>query len=112
MLHPSPQNPYYIPPPSAPRRFNGCAVAGFILSFLPVANVAGFVLSLFGFVQCGQHSERGRGLAMAGILLSSLTLALCALAVYHMGLSLLDELRYYLLEDYEAYQYGYTIFTI
>ncbi|WP_220036624.1 DUF4190 domain-containing protein [Curtobacterium sp. MCBD17_008] len=46
-------------------RLNTLSVVGFVLAF--VANVVGLVVSVIALVQIGRTGERGRGLAIAGI---------------------------------------------
>jgi len=41
---------------------------GFVMSWLPIP-FAGLVLSILGLIQCGQTGQRGRGFAIAGIIL-------------------------------------------
>ncbi|GAA4587546.1 hypothetical protein GCM10023194_36840 [Planotetraspora phitsanulokensis] len=54
-----------VPPVKAS---NGLAVAGFVLAFL-VAPI-GFILSIVGLVQAPKRGGKGRGLAIAGIVIS------------------------------------------
>lgn len=53
----------------APQRYNGVAVAGFILSFFIA--LAGLICSIIGLKQTKERGEKGRGLAIAGITLSA-----------------------------------------
>jgi hypothetical protein len=66
-----------VPPPGAPAAekttTNGLAIAGFILAFL--AAPLGFILSLIGFFQAGSRRQKGRGLAVGGIIVSLLVMA-------------------------------------
>lgn len=48
---------------------NNYALAGFIVSLLGIV-VPGFVLSALGFVKAKEHGGRGKGLAIAGVVLS------------------------------------------
>lgn len=77
------QNPYGQQPPSAPQaryggyapaqpRYNVMAIVGFILSFF--ISIAGLIVSIIAFVQIKRTGERGRGLALAGIILGAVFL--------------------------------------
>ena len=54
----------------APQRYNGVAVAGFILSFFIA------LAGLIGLKQTKERGEKGRGLASAGIIISALSIVL------------------------------------
>lgn len=76
-----PQNPYYMPPPIVPPPYNGMAVGGFVLSCVslvlccfPVTALVGLVLSIISLPQIDRRGERGKGLAVAGIILNALVL--------------------------------------
>lgn len=58
----------------APQRYNGVAVAGFILSFFIA--LAGLICSIIGLKQTKERGEKGRGLAIAGIIISALSIVL------------------------------------
>lgn len=58
----------------APQRYNGVAVAGFILSFFIA--LAGLICSIIGLKQTKERGEKGRGLAIAGIIISALSMVL------------------------------------
>jgi peptidyl-prolyl cis-trans isomerase B (cyclophilin B) len=49
-------------------RYNVLAIVGFILAF--VFNIAGLVVSLIALSQVKKTGERGRGLALAGVIIS------------------------------------------
>lgn len=57
-------------PPSAGVRWSGLAIAGFVCTFF--CGVLGFILSLLGFLECNRSNGmvKGRGLALAGMILS------------------------------------------
>ena len=71
----------YTPPqqdctPCAPSaNYNGLSIAGFSLScaaiifnfFFGLPGIVGLILSIIGLCQCNKRSEKGRGLAIAGI---------------------------------------------
>lgn len=50
-------------------RMNSLSIAGFVVAF--VANIVGVVLSVIALVQIRRTGERGRGLAIAGIVVGS-----------------------------------------
>lgn len=71
----------YTPPqqdctPCAPSaNYNGLSIAGFSIScaailfnfFFGLPGIVGLILSIVGLCQCNKRSEKGRGLAIAGI---------------------------------------------
>lgn len=66
------------------RRWNGFAVAGFILSFTNC--LLGLIFSCIGVGSADKYNEKGKGLAIAGIIISILniiitTIVVCALTV-------------------------------
>jgi hypothetical protein len=65
------------PPP--PKTTNGLSIAGLVLAFL-IAPV-GFVLSLVGFFQAGKRGQKGKGLAVTGIIVSLLLMVTSGLLV-------------------------------
>ena len=112
MQQPLPGNPFvFTPSLPRPRRWNACAVTGFILSLFPVAGIAGFILCIVGVAQCGRTGDRGRGLAAAGIAISTAIFVLTALYCYNIAANILWELSYYFPAEEEYYHaYGYTLF--
>ena len=64
------QQPYYLPINPAPT--NGMAIAGLACSLFGVTCLFGLIFSIVGLVQSKKHpSKPGRGLAIAGIIISS-----------------------------------------
>ena len=63
-----PAGPGTNPMPPAKAGTNGLAIAGLILSFL-IAPI-GFILSIVGLVQAGRGNQKGKGLAITGIIVS------------------------------------------
>ena len=76
----------YTPPqqdctPCAPSaNFNGLSIAGFSLSCAAIISnillfglpgIVGLILSIVGLCQCNKRSEKGRGLAIAGIVIGA-----------------------------------------
>lgn len=70
--------PYGPRPPAA---VNGLAVAALVFGVLCVVPAVGLVLGLVALWQIKRRGERGRGMAIAGTVLSSLGLALWAVAL-------------------------------
>jgi hypothetical protein len=62
--------PAYGSPPPPPPGTNGLSIAGLILAFL--AAPIGFILSIIGLIQAGKRGQKGKGLAIAGIIISLL----------------------------------------
>ena len=94
----------YGPVPAA--RWNGMAIAGFVCSFF--ACVVGLVLSIIGLKQVNETGERGRGLAIAGIVIGAVNTVLSVLVVVfvvHVIGVAIDEVSY----RYAVYDddYGY-----
>ena len=48
------------------------AIAGFVLAFL--CSILGLVFSIIGLNQCNQRNQSGKGLAIAGIVISILSI--------------------------------------
>ncbi len=74
-----PTNPYYAPPPIVQPPYNGMAIGGFVLACvslvlccLPITAIVGLVLSIISMPQIDRRGERGKGLAVAGIVLNAL----------------------------------------
>ncbi|GII57146.1 hypothetical protein Pth03_55350 [Planotetraspora thailandica] len=62
------QPPYGYAPAPAPQTTNGQSIAGFVLSFL--IPPLGFIFSIVGLVVGGRRGQKGKGLAIAGIVIS------------------------------------------
>lgn len=58
---------------------NTLAIVGFILAF--VINIAGVVVSIIALNQIKQTGEKGRGLAIAGIIIGALSLIIGIISV-------------------------------
>ncbi|MFE0171412.1 DUF4190 domain-containing protein [Streptomyces sp. NPDC059002] len=72
---PGPYSPYSRPP------VNGFAIASLVLGILCCVPGVGLVLGLVGLAQIKKKGERGKGLAIAGSILSTLGMVLLVLAV-------------------------------
>lgn len=86
----------YTPPqqdctPCAPSaNYNGLSIAGFSLScaailfnfFFGLPGIVGLILSIVGLCQCNKRSEKGRGLAIAGIVIGAVLTLLMILTTY------------------------------
>ncbi|MFB4305804.1 DUF4190 domain-containing protein [Actinomadura sp. GTD37] len=81
--YPGPSSPYPPAPPPAPPgpgygspygndKTNGLAVAAFVTGLLGCFGVLGIILGAIALGQLGRNGGRGRGFAIAGIILSSL----------------------------------------
>ena len=71
MSYPPQQNQYYQPMP--PRKTNGLAIAGFVLSLLGCTSLIGLILSIIGLSQINKDpNQEGKGLAIAGIVIGAL----------------------------------------
>ena len=67
--------PYAQQPASYPQdRWNGMAIAGFVCSF--IFSIAGLVLSIIGYNQTKKTGEKGKELALAGIIISGLSIVM------------------------------------
>lgn len=108
------------------KRWNGFAVAGFVLSFF--GGFFGLLFSIIGVCNATKYDDKGRGLAIAGIIISCINLiieiiiiiALCmASAIIAVGLTELpniipnnikDRSRETVLETYAKSQYEEKIY--
>lgn len=61
-----------IHPLKEKRQFNVLAIVGFVLSFLGGLSIIGIALSAVALVQIQKTGERGRGLAIAGLVIGIL----------------------------------------
>jgi hypothetical protein len=75
--------PPVAPAPPTPQGTNGLSIAGFILAIF-VAPV-GFILSIIGLVLAGRRGQKGKGLAIAGIVISVLIMGGATAAVVALG---------------------------
>ena len=55
---------------------NGMAIAGFVLSLLGCTTFLGLVFSIIGLTQAPRYNNNGKGLAIAGIVISGIRLFL------------------------------------
>jgi len=67
-------HPIYAAYPRRPAPTNTFAILGFVMAWLPIP-LAWLALSIVGLVQCGQTGQKGKGFAIAGILLRVLSIA-------------------------------------
>ncbi|MET7986273.1 DUF4190 domain-containing protein [Streptomyces sp. NPDC005281] len=68
-------------PYNRPVAFNGLAIAALVLGILCFLPGVGLVLGIVALVQIKKRGERGKGMAVAGMVLSSIGIALLALMV-------------------------------
>lgn len=64
--------PYGAPMQPSSDRFNVMAIVGFVLAF--VVSLAGLIVSIIALSQIKKTGERGRGLALAGVIISALSI--------------------------------------
>ncbi|PZF58943.1 DUF4190 domain-containing protein [Curtobacterium sp. MCSS17_008] len=69
----------YQPAAPATDRYNVLAIVGFILAF--VVNIAGLVVSIIALGQVKRTGERGRGLALAGVIISAISLLFSVISI-------------------------------
>lgn len=62
------------------RETNTCAIVGFILSFF--CGIAGLIVSIVALKQIKKTHEKGKGLAVAGVVLSSISVAFVAILLF------------------------------
>lgn len=60
-------------------KWNSYAIGGFITSFL--FSIVGLVLSIIGYRQCKKNNEKGGAFALAGIIISSVIIAVYLIIV-------------------------------
>lgn len=97
---PSPYGQYGYAAPS--EKWNGMAIAGFVCSFL--ISIVGLVLSIIGYGQTKKTGEKGGGLALAGIIISAVSLGLAILGVILavlFGIAIFNSVDFEHLEDYD-----------
>lgn len=76
----TPQQPTYAPQQNLyaqPAKTNTMAIVGFVLSFFIA--LAGLICSIIGLRQCNATKEGGKGFAIAGIVISAVSMALAFL---------------------------------
>lgn len=100
--------PYAQQPAAYPQdRWNGMAIAGFVCSFL--FSIVGLVLSIIGYNQTKKTGEKGKELAVAGIIISGLSIvmtivmiiAFVAIGVSVLGVALDDTRNSYACDPYD-----------
>ncbi|WP_235882105.1 DUF4190 domain-containing protein, partial [Streptomyces apricus] len=72
-------------PYPAPAPVNGLAIASLVLGLLCFLPVVGLLLGIFALRQIGERGERGKGMAVAGMVLSGIGTAVFALALLGGG---------------------------
>lgn len=92
-------------------RFNPMAIAGFITScgcvlFGGLAGLVGLILSLVGFHQTIVREEKGKGFAVAGIIIGCLSVAVTILLIIYILNANPYELRSFLNDYYDEFDYG------
>jgi hypothetical protein len=74
---------FAAPPPQ--QGTNGLSIAGFVLAIV-VAPI-GFILSIVGLVQAGRRGQKGKGLAIAGIIISLVLMVTGVAAAVAVGMT-------------------------
>ena len=92
-------------------RYNPMAIAGFITScgcilFGGLAGLVGLILSLIGFHQTSVREEKGKGFAIAGIIIGCLSVAVTILLIIYIANADPYELRRFIDDFYYEYDYG------
>jgi Co/Zn/Cd efflux system component len=60
-------------------RYNVLSIVGFVLAF--VISIAGLVVSIIALTQINKTGEKGRGLALAGIIISALSVIISIISI-------------------------------
>ena len=90
----SPVQQIHIHQPIAPQpqinqpAFSGLAIAGFVLSLIPsfyITQLIGVTLSALGINECNKSDKRGKGLAIAGLIISTVILVIQILMLIFTG---------------------------
>ncbi|CAL9437013.1 DUF4190 domain-containing protein [Streptomyces werraensis] len=84
---PGPYFPYGPYGPRPPAAVNGVAIAALVFGVLCFLPAVGLVLGLIALLQIKRRGERGKGMAVAGVTLSSLGLALWTVALVTGGVA-------------------------
>ncbi len=86
---------------NAPKKSNGLAIAGFIVSLVSTLlccgsfNVISLILSIVGAIKAKDYGGSGKGLAIAGIIISALGLILLILlTIFGYAAAIIDEATY------------------
>jgi uncharacterized membrane protein len=66
------------PAPAAQQRYNVLSIVGFVLAFF--ISIAGLVVSIIALVQIKRTGERGRGLALAGVIISAIAIIISVIS--------------------------------
>ncbi len=62
------------------KEFSAFAIMGFVLSFLGLFSIVGLVFSIIGILQTRDNKKRGRGLAIAGLIISIIVFIISVIA--------------------------------
>ncbi|WP_458076643.1 DUF4190 domain-containing protein [Streptomyces sp. EMB26] len=84
---PGPYFPYGPYGPRPPAAVNGVAIAALVFGVLCFLPAVGLVLGVIALLQIKRRGERGKGMAVAGVTLSSLGLALWTVALVTGGVT-------------------------
>ncbi|MBT1173557.1 DUF4190 domain-containing protein [Bifidobacterium sp. MA2] len=100
-VYPSQPYGYYGYGYPAQRTWNAMAIAGFVCSFFVA--IVGLVLSIIGLNQIKRTGEKGRGLAIAGIIISAVQMVITVLFIVFIvvfGINAVDHYDHYDYGDY------------
>lgn len=75
----SPGSEDLVPGTDATRKLNSMALLGFVLAFF--ISIGGVAVSVAALVQIGKTGERGKGLAIAGIVIGAVSILLTIIAI-------------------------------
>lgn len=73
-------DPVYAAAPTATRPYLALSIVGLVLACIGFLNIAGLVISIIAFVKSRKLGQKN-GIALAGIIVSAITIAFCALCL-------------------------------
>lgn len=98
---------YGYMPPAANQQYNGFAIAGFVCSFF--TSIIGLIFSIIGLNQIKRQDGKGKGLAIAGIIISvaklGIYLLLIVMIIVGLFLGMGDAVTNDLRSDYSYSRY-------
>lgn len=97
--------PYGYMPPEANQQYNGFAVAGFVCSFF--TSIIGLVFSIIGLMQIKKRGGKGKGLSIAGIIISAVKLGVYLLLIVMLIIGLFSGLGDAVMNDLQS-DYSYS----
>ena len=78
-----------------PKKSNGMATAGFVLSLISLLccsplSIVGLILSIVGMTKAKDCDGNGKGLAIAGIIISAIAIVFCIIALLIYGAAIVE----------------------